>query len=258
MSETIHPSTLQSYLYCPKKALLEHFDPEREEIPQSKAAARGTILHRLIEVGPQFCIGDYQDIVKDVGQEAIEIVEATEILGELWRQLSLRDIEILEQEKTLQWEYLAHQFEGTLDAIVRFPDTPKGMVDIVDWKSGQHKPCNEALRRNVQLALYWIGAKENGYDPYRVWWVHLNHFQPLKRASRGRPAGSMRGDGFFPVRISHADVSAIKELISPILGALHHGIFPPSPSTERCMSCQVSHRCPSYGGEVEEVKVGLL
>ena len=267
---SLSPTRLQSWLYCGMQYKFQYVDGHEEK--PKKANAFGTIGHYILEqntgelfkqgINSEFDALFYRKLneLKELGLEVEEDevltmrTEMGEIIFRFLKEQNFRQMEIVEREQTLEISFMGHIFEGTVDALVRFPTTPKDYVEIVDYKFGKRLQADSQLDRNIQQGLYYIAARNAGYKVHRNWWIHMRHFQPYKQAYRGKKKGDLRGVGFIPIAITDKDIPTVYNLAGPIIKAIEHEIFPPNSYGDACKNCQFTHLCPRYetGRDVKE------
>jgi len=241
-----------------------------------RANAQGTIAHRLLEYdgdlwGPPTKPGRslnqfdaiFWDSLEELKQNGLDTTSDEELeihsflseaLYSFKKQADLRRMEILEREIKLEYPFKGKIITGTLDAFVRFPDTPKGFVEVIDYKTGKRKPTSAKLDRDIQLGLYYLAARHNGYKVHRMWWIFIRDFLPYKKAYKGKKAGELRGPGFIPIQVTDSDITAIYDLAGPIVDAINARIFPANAYGDACITCQFTEKCPSFsiGTSVQE------
>ena len=272
----ITPTRLQSWLYCGMQYKFQYID----ELPETPRVAntQGTIGHRLLEFdGDLWGVRDADRYVKrinvfdDIFWDSIEEAKdngldlaaeqelemhtfLSETIHSFKQQESIRRMVIKEREVKLEYPFKGKIITGTIDALVTFPDTPEGYVEIIDYKFGRNRQVDSQLNRNIQQALYYLAARHNGFKVHRNWWVHMRHFQPYKKAYRGKAAGDLRGPGFIPIKISDLDTQTTYDLAGTIVDAINAGIFPANSYGEACKSCQYTEKCPRFaiGTNVQE------
>jgi CRISPR/Cas system-associated exonuclease Cas4 (RecB family) len=277
----ITPTRLQSYLYCGRQYYFQYIEGLTET--PKLANTQGTIGHRLLEFDsdlwgltpknlpdgmPEMRILNHFDLIFYMGlQEArangLDLTAEQELemhtflsetIYSFKQQEKIRRMEITQREVKLEYPFKGKIITGTIDALVRFPDTPEGYVEIVDYKFGRRGQVDTQLNRNIQQALYYLAARHNGFKVHRNWWVHMRHFQPYKKVYRGKAAGDLRGPGFIPIKICDADTQNIYDLAGPIVDAINARIFPANAYGDACKTCQFTEKCPRFaiGTNVQE------
>ena len=276
----ITPTRLQSWLYCGMQYKFQYID----ELPETPRVAntQGTIGHRLLEYEGDLWAPPIQPLkgadlktwatnfdeifwtaIWEAKQDGLDTTAEqeqemhtflSETIYSFKKQAELRRMEIVHREVKLEYPFKGRIITGTLDALVTFPDTPEGYVSIIDYKTGKRKPVDAKLDRNIQMGLYYLAARHNGYKVHRNFYIHLRDFQPYKKAYKGKLAGELRGPGFIPVHIKDEDIQTIYELAAPIVDAIDAGIFPANAYGDACVTCQFTSECPKFqiGAAVQE------
>jgi len=269
-----HPTQLETFQICPRKYQYDIVDGIKPEYV-NWWALRGTIIHKTFEAGFQAFSKLYWDEINQSPKpihkaRTVEISRAelqTEhdnlslILPNYWVFLNRFAIEVKEREKTFNWKYLDRDFEGTVDAIAVHPDTPDGMVEIHDYKSGK-KWGEHALNRKLQFALYFNAAFKAGYKVNRVFWCHVKDLTPYKHDSKitGAKAGDLRGQFLYPVKISLHDDASVTSMVEPILRSIEASLFPMTgASSGHCALCPYADKpCPRFSVGYDEAKDTMI
>ena len=273
----ITPTRLQSWLYCGRQYKFQYLDGLTET--PKLANTQGTIGHRLLEYDgdlwgvpkePHFQVPYlnsfdriFWESIKEAKQNGLDLTSEQELemhtflsetIFSFKQQENIRRMEIESREVKLEYPFKGKIITGTIDALVTFPDTPEGYVEIIDYKFGRRGQVDTQLNRNIQQALYYLAARHNGFKVHRNWWVHMRHFQPYKKAYRGKAAGDLRGPGFIPIKIQDTDTQTIYDLAGPIVDAINARIFPANAYGDACKTCQFTEYCPrfSIGTDVME------
>lgn len=140
---------------------------------------------------------------------------------------------------------------------------------VWDWKSASDAPSYEYLRRNKQLAFYWLAFRHGeilhpdlgwvnmGQYPL-VGWVHLRNLMPFKRASTdidhatGEEIKYQKGDRrpFNRVvrYIDFANERAIRDELALYVRMSRAGMFPTNPDPVGCTICECRTHCASFNG----------
>ena len=189
-----HPTQLQTFQQCPMKYKLRYVDKLTTDY-SNYFMVRGTIIHRVFNEGfDKLTRIFWEEIEKnkpvrmyassDIPRDKLQLEHdaLVQILPGYWEFLNFWGIEIRERERTFEFDFAGKSFQGTVDAIAVHPDTPKGMVEIHDYKSGR-KFGTQALSRNLQFGLYYVGATLNGYTVNRVFWCHVKDLEKYKSDS---------------------------------------------------------------------------
>jgi len=273
----LSPTGLQSWLYCGYRFKCEHID--EIEQPLSWAKEFGTIGHAILEYDgdpfasfsdlgfSHFFDQTYYSMVEDFRNQGLVVDDSvvTKGFSELAEMIFnfqnwVRDerMEYVQRELRFEFEYHGHKMEGTTDALVRFPSTPEGMVEMIDYKFGSRIPDDRALNRNIQQGLYFYAATEAGYKIHQNAWIQMRHFEKYKKKGKTANVGDLKGKGLYPIKITMDDMPALLELVHPILQSIDNQIFPANAYPgDACRSCHVSNICPQFaiGRRIEESDV---
>jgi hypothetical protein len=234
------------------------------------AKVRGTIGHRMLEREHYHRAELVRDVCmeyeqgKDDGKhlqhpapilypndidKEIDILES--MIGGYRKMIKVYGGEIIEKEKLLECNILKRPFSGTMDAVTLFPDTPTGKVEVFDYKFGRPFHRN-AMDRNLQFGIYFLMCKELGITVNRFWWIAMQELEPYRRSGKWGEKGDIRGQGFWPIRITDFDVEYIENMVSGALylidemsgkSQLHqssYGGFAP------CNLCDYEAHCPKF------------
>lgn len=269
----IHFTSLESWVYCGMKFFLEH----TVGLPYvSWYALRGTIIHKTFVEG----IGKLKDIFFDevhkqtkpiqttpntvIKEEALnkEYDDMMVTLPYFWRYLEMFCIEVQETEVTFLGrpfslvKYAQENcpdlcdlwFQGTVDAITVHPDTPKGMIEIPDWKSGR-KWGQETLNRKLQFGGYYLLTRLH-HKVNRIFWGQVKHLAPAKSNTKaGVRKGEFKAPFLYAVKITDKDLPFICEQTDTIVRAIDEGIYPwaANGADAPCSLCPFTDgTCPSY------------
>ena len=265
-----HFTSLEEYMYCPRKWL---YGQTVGEPIYSWYALRGTIIHKTFEEGMERFSKIFHEEIEKTTQPihvnpklpaspeflAKEHDTLSALLPHYWRVLKLFQIKILEREKQMsmclplemckglkcgkQW------FTGTVDAIAIHPDTPDGMVEIHDYKSGRKWP-QEALNRKLQFGGYYMLARQNGYNVNRVFWGHVQGLEVAKSNTKsGVLKGEYKNPFFYGVVITERDLAFVLEQALHVIHGIEAGVFPwaSSGADAPCGMCPYAMDvCPSF------------
>jgi RecB family exonuclease len=271
-----HPTQLQTFQQCPMRYKLRVLDA----IAPSWGnffAVRGTIIHRVFNEGFDKLTRIFWEEMKkndpvrmypssDLSMEKKQALhdDLVTLLPGYWDYLNFWDIEIRERERTFQFDFANAHFQGTVDAIAVHPDTPEGMVEIHDYKSGR-KFGREALSRNLQFGLYYVAATLNGYTVNRVFWCHVKDLEKYKADSKKTAArkGDRKGQFLYSVRILPEDLPLLETQVKTILTCIDRGLFfwNSYGSDAPCEPfCEFAHTgdCPAYKTDNQHEDIILL
>jgi DNA helicase-2/ATP-dependent DNA helicase PcrA len=230
-------SAISSYRECPR----QHWYRYRLRLPAAPTveAQFGSILHLvLMRAGRMRREGrpPTPELLRDLHQEAWETVglaeprrrPAMEALG--WRLLSrLLEAGGLEARPALVEQPFTVELDGwTLRGVIDRVDEPAaagGAWRIVDYKTGSPIPASR-LRRDLQLALYALGAREAlGLDPVELEIAYLR-------------------DGRHVVLPAEDELlDEARQIGAEVAAAARAGRFEPRPERRRCALCAYRLAC---------------
>lgn len=163
------------------------------------------------------------------------------------------------------------QFASHLDLMFR---DPHGSVCVWDWKTGKDAPTFAFLKRNQQLAAYYMAVMEGTFKVHGTWmrfddldvtssqiaWIHIRCLIPYKQRSKdpmydedtGEKRYFYKGD-LQPFNrivrdIPHSNrcLARTGKMIADRLCMFRNGHFPPQPEPNRCMACDCAPWCEAY------------
>jgi DNA helicase-2/ATP-dependent DNA helicase PcrA len=127
-------------------------------------------------------------------------------------------------EKAFQFRLGAHTLRGRVDRVDRLPD---GGYELIDYKTGRPKSA-VALREDVQLALYAVGARE-------AWDVEASRQSYLY----------VLDDEKVPLPTEDVDRTWITETVHEVADGILSQGFEPTPSYAACAVCDYRIACPA-------------
>jgi superfamily I DNA/RNA helicase/RecB family exonuclease len=127
-------------------------------------------------------------------------------------------------EKAFQFRLGAHTLRGRVDRVDRLPD---GGYELIDYKTGPPKTAL-ALREDVQLALYAVGARE-------AWDVDASRQSYLY----------VLDDEKVPLPTADVDREWITDTVREVADGILSQGFEPTPSYSACSVCDYRIACPA-------------
>ena len=127
-------------------------------------------------------------------------------------------------EKAFQFRLGVHTLRGRVDRVDRLPD---GGYELIDYKTGRPKTA-VALREDVQLALYAVGARE-------AWDVDASRQSYLY----------VLDDEKVPLPTEDVDTAWITETVHEVADGILSQGFEPTPSYSACARCDYRIACPA-------------
>ena len=276
--EPMHPTDLELFQLCPEKYWRSK-DPSVKRRYVSNALIKGQAMHRWLAkyVAPDVPnykalagVQELREIVfavaEEYNQNEIELAGLVCDLGDLEIMATKvveyvyeHGIKILHTELTLPYKlcWLKYEdFEGTIDVVAVHPDTPEGMVEIWDYKTGQ-KFVENVLNRKLQFGHYYIAAGQRGMKVNRVFWAHCQDLIPRQKKSKYGNVGEPKGQFLYPVHISKEDAETIMYWTGDIVAAINADIRYLSPG-QLCQACEYNDTCPRFKvGVSSESKNGM-
>ena len=259
-SKLFSPTKLQSYMRCGRQYLIEKGDDPQPQKVASYGLVRGTIGHKMLEKS-----SDIKTNHKRIFDEGIAYFESPATLPVLeldqakkelmWDELQqmllslyaicdTMGVTFLRHEVSQEFRFLGAMFESTVDLEFTLPDTPKGSIEIGDFKFGQKK-SQAQLNRDIQHGLYWYRYHDAGVKVYRNWTIYMQDGLIYKRNSRYGKAGERKGPMFYPVKITVEDIDNLSRMVSPALHGIANGVY--MQNTDHCRTCQQLGKCPQFG-----------
>jgi DNA helicase-2/ATP-dependent DNA helicase PcrA len=127
-------------------------------------------------------------------------------------------------EKAFQFRLGAHTLRGRVDRVDRLPD---GGYELIDYKTGRPKTAL-ALREDVQLALYAVGARE-------AWDVDASRQSYLY----------VLDDEKVPLPTADVDRDWLADTVREVADGILSQGFEPTPSYAACSMCDYRIACPA-------------
>ncbi len=263
----LHPSHLQTYARCPAKY---HYEYVEKVVPAFHmwAKLKGTIVHNTLFHGPSQFNAIFDSIIIEAQREApiLETPERIEkdrlpmeqAILEYDKFMVKHNVITVERELTLRYKVCGVPFEGTLDHLIQLPDTPEGMVDIVDYKTGL-KWGKEALNRNLQFGHYYMAARQNDYHVHRVYWGHFKDLVRWKSDGKEAVRGELRGPFLYPLYITDNDIPMIVDWTVALVTQIKTKKPFFAANDQVCKMCEFSEHCPTFKiGYQDPTKAQLL
>jgi len=244
---------LEMFASCPRR----YWYNQRNEDPAFRPwfRERGTIIHcalcdkwdrRMVELAMKDFFHEGRTIPvgfapKDLVKETNEIMEQIEGVR---RYIEANDIEVVHEEYQVYFTFAGYKFDSTADILCRHKDTPQGMVEAWDYKTGT-KWVPEALNRKLQFGVYYCGLKSKGIRVNRFFWAHTKDLFRYKRDGKWGRKGDFKGPFLYPIFFLEEDMPVIREWVEKIILAIEAGVDYPNPQAG-CNMCEFEHICPKY------------
>ncbi len=249
----LSPSRANDFMQCP---LLFRFRVvDRLPEPPSEAAARGTLVHAVLErlydapagdrtpehalslLGPQWeslqeARPEYADLVGDAAGLEAWLGRAGELVGTYFRLEDPNRLEPRSRELAVRHQLAdGPQLRGIVD---RLDVAPSGEVRVVDYKSGRSPRPGYGESAAFQMRFYGLVLwRETGTVPRMLQLVYLGDGQVL----RSEPT----------VAELERTEQRVRTVWGSIQGMARSGHFPPRRSA-LCGWCAHQASCPEFGG----------
>jgi CRISPR/Cas system-associated exonuclease Cas4 (RecB family) len=251
--EAWHATEIQKYTWCPMAWWLREVGAH-EETDVSPWLCYGSYGHYLLENASPGDREAASEILEEHGFVATDhdkqLGETEEKVHHFNRIFESMGGEFLEKEQQIGWGWDSHCFKSTIDAIVRFPDTLPGHVDMLDYKFGAAQG-EEELRRNTQMMLYYMGLRAHKYKVNRIFWVDMGDFLPYRRDGKTAIKGELRGPGFKPIIMTDEQIPYAQSMVSAVIESMKSGLIYQAPygfgmlAKQKCSRCAMKQHCPS-------------
>lgn len=259
----LSPSRANDFLQCPLLFRLRVVDRLPE--PASPAAARGTLVHAVLERLYDLPAGERtpQAARAMVAAQWAALLEASPVYGELFtttdewdawlesagvlldRYFTLEDpnrLEPAERELFVRTQLVdGPQLRGIVD---RLDVAPNGAVRVVDYKTGRSPRAGYESSVLFQMRFYaYVLAQERGVLPTLLQLVYLGDGQIVRHAP------------------SEAEMATFEARVRSIWAGIEEtarsGDWRPRPS-KLCDWCSFKDRCPAFGGTAPTVPEGAV
>jgi hypothetical protein len=254
----LHPTEKEAYQICPARHHYQYV--EKIEPPyQSWYKVRGTIIHRTFAEGIERFGTIWNEELSEVVNRSQEDIDkerpkVEEICQQYFLFLREHNIERQGVEVPLEYHLCGVPHRCTLDALVTMPDTPPGMLDIIDFKSGA-KWSYPAMNRKIQFVDYVLAARQNKFNIHRIFWGHCNDLLLWKRDGKKARRGERRGPFLYPLAVMETDAELedlARTLSSGIIRAIHRGEwYYNNQSRVDCRMCEYQAQCPAFKSGIE-------
>ncbi|OFV92735.1 MAG: hypothetical protein A3F68_06535 [Acidobacteria bacterium RIFCSPLOWO2_12_FULL_54_10] len=235
---TLSPSALETYLGCPLKY---RFSATWQiPVPPGPAMLFGSIMHGAVKELVQLMSNDPQKIseeaigklwerhwkagdFRDAVQERMYRKLGEEQLRGVWQVWKESGIQVLEQEKSFQFDWGSAHIKGRIDQIHR---NTAGETELVEYKTGRPKTQKDA-QESLQMTIYGKACEAALKIPIdRMILFNLSN-QELLATSR-----------------KLKDYKEVEEEIRQTSNGIQEGIFPPNPGF-LCRYCDFQNLCPA-------------
>jgi len=252
-------SALETFKRCPLKFKFQYVD--KIKTPKSKDALFGTLLHSALKLlhEPGLIIPTEEDILKFISdkwdtsiysteqESALNFAQAIKIMKDYYAKNYPSQFTVLALETMfevpLQIGTEKHLITGKIDRVDKNED---GMLEVIDYKTSKKMPSQEAVDKDLQLAVYHLGVANR-------WPTLVKEDRPLKTSlyflKHGEKLSSTR---------TSENLAATKENITKdfelIDKAFKESKFNPTPNA-LCDWCEFQRNCPFFKHKFKEEKI---
>lgn len=259
MKAAISPSRAADFKQCPLKFRFRTID-RLEEAP-SPAAARGTLVHAVLEeifelpaaertpeAARGLVPGRWAALVAERPELADMLADDTSLSEQSWfaaaekltdRWFTLEDpsrLEPAEREVKVETEIGGLVLRGIID---RVDIAPTGQVRVVDYKTGRTPAAGFESKAMFQMKFYGL-----------VMWRRTGHIPELLQLVYLKDGTIIR---YEP---DEADLLAVERNVRAVWAAIEQSVatrdFRPNPS-KLCGWCDFKALCPAFGGTPPEL-----
>lgn len=252
-------SALETFKRCPLKFKFQYID--KIKTPKSKEAVFGTLLHNALKIlhEPGLIIPTEEDILKFIAdnwdaslytseqESAMAFSQAIKIMKDYYAKNYPADFTVLALETPFEVPVQAgqelHLITGKIDRVDKNPD---GALEVIDYKTTKKMPSQEAVDKDLQLAVYHLGV--------------ANRWPSLTQEGRGLKTSLYflkHGEKLSTTRTPQ-DLAATKESIIKDFEVIGRSVkettFPPTPNA-LCDWCEFQKNCPYFKHKFKEVKI---
>lgn len=254
-------SAVNDYLACGLLYKLKRID--KLEVPfTSDALELGSVVHETLaayyeakQTGRKMSLeelltiftanweeaaGDADDIEYGEGKDfGVLLEEGKALLAAYHEGLADDRFKVLGIEEGFQFHVEGLPILGIIDLI---EEDEAGTIIITDFKTASRAYSSDEIDKNIQLTIYHMAAKANGYANREI----LLRFHCLIKTKKPR------FEEYFTVR-SGSDVNRTRKKILAVWDGIQKCVFVPNDTGWRCGYCDVWEHCARYL-EAEEVE----
>jgi RecB family exonuclease len=252
-------SALETFKRCPLKFKFQYIDKIRT--PKSKDALFGTLLHSALKIlhEPGLIVPTEEDILKFISdkwdasiysseqESTLNFAQAIKIMKDYYAKNYPSQFTVLALETMfevpLQIGAEKHLLTGKID---RVDKNENGLLEVIDYKTSKKMPSQEAVDKDLQLAVYHLGVANR-------WPTLTGEDRPLKTSlyflKHGEKLSSTR---------TSENLAATRESITKdfelIDKAFKGSKFSPTPNA-LCDWCEFQRNCPFFKHKFKEEKI---
>jgi len=252
-------SALETFKRCPLKFKFQYVD--KIKTPKSKDALFGTLLHSALKIlhEPGLIIPTEEDILRFISdkwdasiysseqESTLNFAQAIKIMKDYYAKNYPSQFTVLALETMfevpLEIGAEKHLITGKIDRVDKNED---GMLEVIDYKTSKKMPSQEAVDKDLQLAVYHLGVANR-------WPTLVKEDRPLKTSlyflKHGEKLSSTR---------TSDNLAATKESITKDLEIINKAFqenkFNPTPNP-LCDWCEFQRNCPFFKHKFKEEKI---
>jgi len=191
-------SALEAFRRCPAKFKFQYID--KIKTPKSRDALFGTLIHKTLKIlhEPALTIPTEEEILKFFAnswdnsiypneQEAAAVfAQGIKILKDYYAKNYPANFNVVALETMFEVPIKGgdelHLITGKID---RVDKTPDGLFEVIDYKTAKKMPSQEAVEKDLQLAVYHLGLANRWPSiikekrPVKVSLYYLKHGEKL-------------------------------------------------------------------------------
>lgn len=247
----LHPTELEQYQRCPKSYEFQYVQ-HAEPLYRSWYMLRGSIIHQVFEAG----LNEFDQIFRSITADMESIGASQETIDKdrpkmleqcrsYFQYIHRHDIQIIGREVPLDFEFAGRKFRCKIDALAKHEDTPKGQLEIHDYKTGV-KWCYPSMNRKLQFFAYYYAAEQNSFRINRVFWGQTKDLERYKTDGKKAVKGEWKGQFLYPLKIQRSDYEVAKEQAFQIIRGIESGIFFTNNYMQQCKMCEFERKCPKF------------
>lgn len=249
-------SAVNDYIDCGLLYKLGRIDKLPLEF-KSDALEFGTVIHKVLDtfhqermIGNRLLIKDLHQLFEKYWKESTEgrtdiqyaegknseklLLEGKELLTTYYDKLPKDEFKILAIEEAFSFtlEGLPIPIIGAFDLI---EEDESETITIVDWKTSGRAYSNDEVDKNLQLTLYQMAAKANGYAGREI----LLRFDCLIKTK------TPKFEPYYTTRNEKDERRAIKKILQAWEG-ISKGVFIPNDTSWKCKGCAYKKACDEW------------
>jgi len=252
-------SALETFKRCPLKFKLQYIDKIRT--PKSKDALFGTLLHSALKLlhEPGLIIPTEEDILKFIAdkwdpsiysseqESTLNFAQAIKIMKDYYAKNYPSQFTVLALETMfevpLQIGAEKHLITGKIDRVDKNED---GLLEVIDYKTTKKMPSQEAVDKDLQLAVYHLGVANR-------WPTLVKEDRPLKTSLYFLKHGEKLSSTRTLDNLNATKESIIKD-VEIIDRAFKENKFNATPNV-LCDWCEFQRNCPFFKHKFKEEKI---